>query len=501
MHLLGAVPVFRDIWQGLREALYMFWESLWALVLGFTLSGFVQTFVSRDQMKEQLGDHHAPAVVRASVYGMVSSSCSYAASAMAKSLVAKGADFTSSMIFMIASTNLVVELGVVLVVLVGWQFALGEFIGGPIMIFLLAIFGGSVFSRSLIDSVRRRLSREPEINHGDRGHEERDTTSEVDATLVPRRRLSPAALADAAQYAVSDVTMLRKELAIGYLVAGYLAALVPVSFWNSLFLHGHGGWTSFENAFVGPLVAVISWVCSIGNVPLAAALWSGGISFGGVIAFVFADLISMPLILVYRRLYGWRLTVRIVAIFYPAMAVAGLVTQAAFGAFHAIPKNRSIHISTAQFSWNYTTGLDLFFIVIASLVWWFAGHRSKFGGGLDYAIDPVCKMQVQTGLAPASTSVDGETYWFCSDRCRERFEEHPERYTVRSASEGPREEHPTTPSEVYTMSAIDPICHMTVDPETAAAHRTYEGEDFWFCNPGCAATFDEDPARYAKANS
>lgn len=517
-HLIASVPAVVDIGRGLREALYMFWESLWALVLGFTLSGLVQSLVSRDKMRARLGDHHGAAVARASVYGMVSSSCSYAASAMAKSLFAKGADFTSAMIFMVASTNLVVELGVVLVVLLGWQFALGEFVGGPIMILLLALLGGYVFSPSLLAGARARLNRRegegvvdvadpaclvPPVVAGN--HEEH--ALDADAIEVPwqAKLRSPAALSDAAQYAVADVTMLRKELAIGYLVAGFLAALVPVSFWNSLFLHGHGNWTSIENAFVGPIVALISWVCSIGNVPLAAALWHGGISFGGVIAFVFADLISMPLILVYRKLYGWPLTLRIVALFYPAMVVAGMLTEVIFAAFHAVPARSGVSMEVAHFSWNYTTFLNMAFIVIAGGVWWFARNRARFGGGITYAIDPVCGMQVEIAHAPAKVAFNDSMVYFCSDRCRDRFVASPTRYlTLEHTAHDHAHEEDAMDSSIHddtsavSETAIDPVCHMTVDPKTAAAHRHYEDHDYWFCNPGCATAFDANPGQYLK---
>ena len=279
MHLLASVSPFVDIGRSLREGFFMFWETLWALVLGFTLSGVVQAFVSKEQMQAKLGNHRPASVSRAAGYGMVSSSCSYAASAMSKSLFAKGADFVSAMVFMIASTNLVVELGIVMLVLLGWQFMAAEFVGGPIMIILLALLGGFVFRTALVEAARRRV--QGAVTHG---HDHGAMTGvsparqeELERSSWSSKVRSPAAWSDAASYAVADVTMLRRELVIGYTVAGFLAALVPTHVWNILFIHGHGLWTSLENALVGPLIAVLSWVCSIGNVPLAAALWSGEI--------------------------------------------------------------------------------------------------------------------------------------------------------------------------------------------------------------------------------
>jgi uncharacterized membrane protein YraQ (UPF0718 family)/YHS domain-containing protein len=422
--LVGAAGVLVDIGRGLREGLFMFWETLWALVLGFTLSGVVQAFVSKDQMRAKLGDHRPASVARASGYGMVSSSCSYAASAMSKSLFAKGADFVSSTVFLVASTNLVVELGIVMLVLLGWQFAAAEFIGGPIMIVLLAVTGGLVFTPRIVAAARRRLrdGADGGHDHGAMAGVSESRQRELESETWGTKLRSPAAWSDASSYAVADVTMLRKELVIGYTVAGLLTVLVPTHAWNALFLQGHGFWTTLENALVGPVIAVLSWVCSIGNVPLAAALWSGGISFGGVIAFIFADLIAMPLILIYRKYYGWKLTVRLVGLLYVLMVIAGLATELIFRAFGAVPTNHAVGVQPAHFHWNYTTFLNLVFLVVAGAVWWLARNRARFGGGGGYAIDPVCGMQVRTSDAPARTDHDGVTMYFCADRCRERFE-------------------------------------------------------------------------------
>jgi uncharacterized membrane protein YraQ (UPF0718 family)/YHS domain-containing protein len=424
--LLANVVIVTDIGRGVREGLFMLWETLWALVFGFTLSGAVQAFVSKATMQAALGTRRPAAIARASGYGMASSSCSYAASAMAKSLFAKGADFTTSMVFMIASTNLVVELGVVMLILLGWQFTVAEFVGGPIIITIVAVSGGYVFSRALTTRARGRLQL-ADVGHAHHVVVDASDTHEPLAPSISNYR-TRAGWSDASSYAVSDVTMIRKELAIGFLVAGFLAVLVPGHFWNDLFLHGHGFWTVVENSLVGPLIAVISWVCSIGNVPLAAALWSGGISFGGVIAFIFADLIAMPLLLIYRKFYGTRLTLRMVALLYAAMAIAGLATQGIFSAAHLIPTHRTIAVGVDHFSWNYTTYLDILALGVGFAVWWLAHTKSRHGGGEGYAIDPVCAMQVRTADAPAATIIDGVTYYFCCDRCRERFVAEPERF-------------------------------------------------------------------------
>jgi uncharacterized membrane protein YraQ (UPF0718 family)/YHS domain-containing protein len=407
-----------DLGHGLREGFFMFWETLWALVLGFGLSGAVQAFVSRDEMDRVMGDHGPRSVVRASALGMASSSCSYAASAMAKSLFQKGADFLSTMVFMFASTNLVVELGIVLVILLGWRFAVAEFIGGPIMIVLLVVAGGAFLSKRLIDAARDALqagSANVEHLHGPQEDPELQH-------LPWRSKLrSAAGWSDAASFTMGDLKMLRKELVIGYAIAGFLAVLVPTSVWNDVFLHGHGFWTTLENVIVGPFIAFISFVCSIGNVPMAAALWHGGISFGGVISFIFADLVALPLVLIYRKFYGTRLTVQLVLLFWTVMAVAGLVVEAIFYALGQIPTSRPTEIVPTGFAWNYTTFLNILFLGIFALLFWLHRNRERFDAGHGYATDPVCGMRVQTSSAPARTVAGGEMHYFCSDGCCEHF--------------------------------------------------------------------------------
>jgi uncharacterized membrane protein YraQ (UPF0718 family)/YHS domain-containing protein len=413
------------IGRSLREGFFMFWETLWPLVLGFTLSGAVQAFVSRDAMREKLGDHRPASVVRASFYGMVSSSCSYASSAMAKSLFVKGADFVAACVFMFASTNLVIELGVVLVVLMGWQFAVSEFVGGLIMIGLLTALGGLWLRGRLVVQARERLA---SLDEGDDHHHPVESESLQREPWSVKLR-SPGGWADAATYTMADLTMLRRELVIGYTVAGFLTVAVPAHVWSVVFLHGHGFWTSLENVIVGPLIAIISFVCSIGNVPLAASLWKGGISFGGVISFIFADLITLPLLLIYRRYYGGRLTLRMLALFWAVMSTAGLITEGLFGLFHLIPTTHRAEVAPSHFSWDYTTYLNIVAVVLFAVLYWAYRNRERLGGGGGYAIDPVCGMQVETATAPSVLRHSGQPVYFCSDHCRHRFAADPDQFT------------------------------------------------------------------------
>ena len=421
--------VVQAIGSGLREGISMLWQTLWALVLGFTLSGAVQAFVARGEMQRVLGRPGAGSVARATALGAASSSCSYAAAAMAKSLFAKGADFIAAMAFMFASTNLVIELGIVLIVLIGWQFTASEFAGGLLMIALFALLGHAVFSDRLVSVARQRLGAD----------------AEAPDAAPPRapwheRLRSLAGWSDAAAYTIADITMLRRELVIGFGVAGFLTALVPAAAWQALFVTGHGFWSSLENVVVGPFIAVISFVCSIGNVPLAAALWKGGISFGGVVSFIFADLITLPLLLIFRRYYGWRLMLRMLAAFWLVMSAAGLAIEYLFAALHVVPQSRPVAIASDVFGFNATTVLDVIAIAVLTGLWYLARHRQRFGGGIGFAIDPVCGMQVECATAPAQAARDGAHMYFCSDGCRDHF-------LSTTGSAAPHQEQPVSQRE------------------------------------------------------
>ncbi|MCA1836390.1 MAG: permease, partial [Actinobacteria bacterium] len=352
----------------------------------------------------------------------VSSSCSYGAAALAKSLFARGADFTSAMVFMFASTNLVVELGIVLWLLLGWQFAAAEFVGGAIMIVLLAVVVPRVIRTTWIQGARSRLTTGTGESdaHAHHGQPAQDLDGDGRRPLDQRIR-SLGGWSDAAGYTISDLTMLRKELLIGFLAAGFATVLIPTWVWQSLFLTGHGVASSIENVALGPLLAILAFVCSIGNVPLAAALWAGGISFGGVISFIFADLITLPLLLIYRRYYGTRLTLHLLAVFWVVMSTAGLAVEYLFRAAGLVPATRAQLVAMEGVHWNYTTMLNILALIVFAGLYWLYRHRERFGGGAGYAKDPVCGMQVEMVAGPVTATRDGQTYYFCSERCQHRF--------------------------------------------------------------------------------
>src|SRR5213592_889733 len=352
------VNIGGEIVKALSFAFGMFWEILWALILGFTLSGIVQAVVSKGEMRRLLPDDSPRSLARATLLGAASSSCSYAAVALARSLFRKGADFTAAMAFEFASTNLVIELGIIMALLLGWQFTLGEFIGGPLMIVLMALLFRVFLKRRLVEDAREHADRG--VLGRMEGHAEMDMSVHERGPLW-RRLASPQGFTATANYFVMDWAAIWIDIFGGLLIAGALAAWVPDSWWQSLFLEIHHALAKFWGPIIGPVVAIISFVCSIGNVPLAAVLWNGGISFGGVLSFIFADLIVLPILNIYRKYYGGKVSLFLFVTFYATMAVAGFVVDVVFDALGLVPTSRNAKVVEAHVSLNYTTILNVLF--------------------------------------------------------------------------------------------------------------------------------------------
>ena len=357
--------VIAALGHALWMAFAMFWEILWPLILGFSLSGAVQAVVSKAEMSGLLPDDSPKSLAIATGLGAASSSCSYAAVALARSIFRKGADFTATMAFEIASTNLVAELSIILIVLMGWQFALAEFAGGPLMVVIIAVLFRNFLSRKLVREAREQADKG--IKGVMEGHAEMDMSVENGRSLW-QRITSPEGITATSHYFVMDVLAVWKDIVIGLLLAGVLAAWVPQDFWNMFFLSSHPLAATLWGPLVGPIVSVVSFVCSVGNIPLAAVLWNGGISFGGVIAFIYADLIILPIIDIYRKYYGWKVTALIAGIFYIAMAGAALVVEFVFQFLGLIPKHRAAQIVETSVTFNYTTVLNVVFLAIAAFL-------------------------------------------------------------------------------------------------------------------------------------
>ena len=362
---MPALTIVSSVGDALRVSFGMFWEILWALILGFALSGAVQAVVTKGEMRRLLPDDSPRSLAIAAGLGAASSSCSYAAAALARSLFRKGADFTAAMAFEFASTNLVIELGIIMWLLLGWQFALAEFVGGPIMIIFMALLFRVFLTRQLVDDARVQADRG--LIGSMEGHAEMDM-SVTESGSLRHRLFSDKGLTATANYFVMDWVAIWKDIAAGLLIAGALAAWVPNHAWQSLFLTHHGTIAKLWGPIIGPLVAIISFVCSIGNVPLAAVLWNGGISFGGVIAFIFADLIILPILDSYRRYYGTRMAGFLLITFYAAMVASALLVEVVFSALGLVPSTRSAHVTEASVALNYTTILNAIFLAIAAFL-------------------------------------------------------------------------------------------------------------------------------------
>jgi uncharacterized protein len=398
--------VLEVIGSGLKDAFLMAWEVWWALVLGFAISAVVQAWVPRRRIESSLSGSGPKAVTLASALGAASSSCSYAAIAIAKSLFEKGASAATALAFQFASTNLVWELGLVLWVLIGWQFTLAEYLGGIVMIVLMTVMLRAFVSRRLEREAREHARR------ADSGHQHHSAGE----TMTLRERVrSISAWSDVAHNFRGDWQMLYKEIALGFLIAGFVAQLGE-DFFNGLFLESSGGvLASIENVVIGPVIAVLSFVCSVGNVPLAAVLWSGGISFGGVLAFLYADLIVIPIVLAYRKYYGGAFTVRIVALMFVTMVLAALAVDGAFSALGLVPTGprptRADVFGTIRL--DYKLVLNVLGTVIFVALMWLTRARG--------VTDPVCGMKVDRAKA-VREEIGGETVYFCSEGCRASFE-------------------------------------------------------------------------------
>lgn len=356
--------ILTSIIQALWMSIAMFWEILWPLILGFSLSAVIQAVVSKREMSRLLPDDSPKTLVKASGLGAASSSCSYAAVALARSIFRKGANFTAAMAFEIASTNLVIELSIILVVFMGWQFALAEFIGGPLIIALVAVLFRVFLKKSLIEKAKEQSDKG--LKGRMEGHAEMDMS--VNGGSIWQRLSSDRGLNSISYYFVADWVSVWKDIAGGLLLAGALAVWIPAEIWQALFLVDHPLFSKLWGPIIGPIVAIISFVCSVGNIPLAAVLWNGGISFGGVIAFIYADLIVIPILDIYRKYYGWKMAGFILGTFYVSMAAAALAIEFLFQALGLIPAERSARIAEASISLNYTTVLNVIFLVLAAFM-------------------------------------------------------------------------------------------------------------------------------------
>ncbi len=356
--------------HALSTSFAMGWEILWPLILGFGLSGAVQAVVSHKQMSKLLPDDSPKTLVKAAGLGAASSSCSYAAVALARSIFRKGADFTAAMAFEIASTNLVIELGIIMTVLLGWQFTAAEFVGGPLMIIILAVLFRLFLTPKLVTAARAQA--EKGLAGRMEGHAAMDDMAVKGSSSIWQKLRSDEGRTATSHFFIMDWASIWTDILLGLLIARALAAWIPKSWWQTLFFTNNHALAVIWGPLIAPLIAVLSFVCSVGNVPLAAVLWNGGISFGGVVAFIFADLIVFPILRIYKKYYGMKMALFIFGTFYAAMALAGYLVEGIFAILHLTPTVRNAKVLEASVTFNYTTVLNIVFLVVAAaLVWRF----------------------------------------------------------------------------------------------------------------------------------
>jgi uncharacterized membrane protein YraQ (UPF0718 family)/YHS domain-containing protein len=473
--------VVNAVLHALQLSLYMVWEVFWPLAFGFLLSAMVQTVVSKRAVAGALGRPDLKGFVLACGLGAASSSCSYAAVAVARALFRRGASFVNAMIFEFASTNLVFELGLVLLILLGWQFVAAEFAGGLLMAVLLWILFKVTLRQRMVDEARRQADRGV-FGSTHEAHGEMDMSITEGPFLS--RLFSRRAFTAISHSFFMDLNALYVDLGLGFLIAGALAAWVPNSWWQAFFLTDHPTLNEFWSPLIGPVISMLSFVCSVGNVPLAAVLWNGGISFGGVISFIFADLIILPILNIYQKYYGGRMSLYLLAVSYGAMALAGFLVGGAFQLLGLAPTNHHVTVFETQPTWNYTTFLDIaFLLLVAVLAWRFVttggiemlrAHARRPQPGAQLVRDPVCGMSVDPATATQRAEFGGETYYFCSAGCRSTFESDPSRYAVREGAmvgQATHAGHQALGGQGDDMestgTATDPVCGMTVNTRTA----------------------------------
>lgn len=359
------MDILDKLGQALLMAAGMAWKTGWTLVLGFAISATLQAIVPADGLERRFGRAGMRQIALATLFGAASSSCSYASASIMRTLFKKGAALATALAFLFASTNLVIELGVILYLMLGWQFMLAEWVGGLVLIAVMSLIVSATYPKELAEAARRH----PETGKGHEHH-----SMAVQGESWRKRLTNPQARIRIAQNFAMEWAMLWKDLGAGFLIGGLVMAFVPQGFWHSLFLVDAPSWLQLPaNAVIGPVVAMLTFVCSIGNVPLAAALWAGGASFGGVIAFLYGDLIILPLIDAYRRYFGWRMAAYIAGVLLASMVVAAMLVDLGFSWLGLVPQARpDITRTLTHFAFDYSFYLNLAFGALALWLFWTA---------------------------------------------------------------------------------------------------------------------------------
>ncbi|TKX60469.1 YHS domain-containing protein [Halorubrum sp. ASP1] len=459
------VTMVEGIFEALRIGVGFLWTAAWAIIMGLTITSLVQVYVSKERMAQVLGDGDLSGLTKATAFGAASSGCSFGAVAIGKGLFKKGAHAVNFLAFMFASTNLIVELGLMILILLGWEFLLAELLGGLILIAVMAVIVHLTLPENLFDQVRETLNerdREAGVTEdptcGMEGKDEYTLTTDGGETLkfcsegcmeTYRQETSSRGgwrdelLSWGGWYKIGNQyrkewSMIWKDIVAGFLISGFVIVFVPQWVWNTLFIQGDGLLVTAENAIMGVTIAVLSFVGSMGNVPFAVALWGGGVSFAGIIAFVYADLITIPVLNVYRKYYGWKIMLYILGVFFVTMAFTGFLMELLFDALGIVPDLAGGETATEQtyFKLNYTFYLNLIAFALSGFLLYV--YRRGLGAPGQYR-DPVCGMR--TDDSEPSATHDGETYYFCSQTCKETFEKDPDEFVHQHPEAGTSQDH------------------------------------------------------------
>ena len=442
--------------ESLRIGVGFLWTAAWAIIMGLTITSLVQVYVSKERMAQVLGDGDLRGLTKATVFGAASSGCSFGAVAIGKGLFKKGAHAVNFLAFMFASTNLIVELGLMILILLGWEFLLAELLGGLILIAVMAVIVHLTLPENLFSEVRETLNEHDHASGvtedptcGMEGKDEYTLTTDGGETLKfcsegcmetyhqetsshggwREELLSWGGWYKVGNQYRKEWSMIWKDIVAGFIISGFVIVFVPQWVWNTLFIQGDGLLVTAENAVMGVIIAVLSFVGSMGNVPFAVALWGGGISFAGIIAFVYADLITVPVLNVYRKYYGWQIMLYILGVFFVTMAFTGFLMELLFDALGIVPDLAAGETATEQtyFELNYTFYLNLIAFALSGFLIYV--YRRGIGAPGQYR-DPVCGMR--TDDEGPSASHDGMTYYFCSKTCKRTFEEEPTEFADQS---------------------------------------------------------------------
>ncbi|ARN72535.1 permease [Nonlabens tegetincola] len=348
-----------------------FWMALWAFILGYIISSMIQIFVTEKRMQETMGENEGKSVLLGTFFGFISSSCSFAALASAKSIFKKGASFVSSIAFLLASTNLVIELGIIISIFLGWQFVVGEYVGGLLLILICWILIRVINPKKLIEKARKNLE----------GQDDDEMNDSKDWKKQIRNEESWARVAK--KYKM-EWQMVWKDVTVGFTIAGIVAAFVPDSFFQTLFINSGQGKTDFtfleilEHIVVGPVAAFLTFIGSMGNIPLAALLFGKGVSFAGVMAFIFSDLVVFPVLRINAKYYGWKMSFFILFLLFAALIGTSLALHYGFDLIGMLPDPSQVKIQDKKhFKIDYTFFLNLAFLAVSGYLIYLGFYKKK----------------------------------------------------------------------------------------------------------------------------